>query len=70
MRNVLCPDFFLVALFVLQTEKDVTFAAKELDGNQYFNALRDEGLYRCPRYTAFADSPSYRLIAILKPPVV
>ncbi|HIJ62700.1 MAG TPA: methyl-accepting chemotaxis protein [Rhodospirillaceae bacterium] len=36
------PIFFLVALFVLQTEKDVTFAAKELDGNQYFNALRDE----------------------------
>ena len=36
------PIAFLVFLFVSQTEKDVTFAAKELIGNQYFNALRDE----------------------------
>jgi methyl-accepting chemotaxis protein len=38
----LLPVAFLVYLFVSQTEKDVTFAAKEVDGSVYFNTLRDE----------------------------
>ena len=38
----LVPISFLVYLFVSQTEKDITFAAKELDGSVYFNTLRDE----------------------------
>ena len=44
---VLCSAFlipigFLAYLFITQTEKDVTFAAKELEGSAYFNALRLE----------------------------
>lgn len=38
----LAPIIFLAYLFIAQTEKDVTFAAKELDGNLYINGLRDE----------------------------
>lgn len=38
----LVPITFLVYLFVTQTEKDITFAVKELDGSTYFNTLRDE----------------------------
>ena len=44
---VLCSAFllpvgFLTYLFIAQTEKDVTFAAKELEGSAYFAALRAE----------------------------
>jgi methyl-accepting chemotaxis protein len=38
----LLPIGLLTTLFVTQTEKDVTFAAKELGGNGYFAALRQE----------------------------
>ena len=45
--TLLCSTFFvpiafLVYLFVAQTEKDVVFAAKEVNGTAYFNALNDE----------------------------
>ena len=44
---VLCSAFllpigFLTYLFVAQTEKDITFAQKELEGSAYFRALRSE----------------------------
>jgi methyl-accepting chemotaxis protein len=44
---VLCSAFllpigFLTYLFVAQTEKDITFARKELEGSVYFRALRNE----------------------------
>ena len=44
---VLCSAFllpigFLTYLFVAQTEKDITFARKELEGSTYFRALRSE----------------------------
>jgi methyl-accepting chemotaxis protein len=38
----LIPIGFLAWLFVTQIDKDVTFAAKELEGNVYFATLRDE----------------------------
>jgi len=38
----LIPITFLVYLFVNQTQKDVSFAAKELEGSSYFAALRLE----------------------------
>ncbi len=38
----LLPVGFLIYLFVAQTEKDVTFAAKELEGSEYFAVLRSE----------------------------
>ncbi len=38
----LLPIAFLAYLFVTQTEKDVTFAAKELEGSAYFALLRTE----------------------------
>lgn len=44
---VLCSAFFvpivfLVYLFVTQTDKDVSFAAKEVEGMRYFSVLRTE----------------------------
>jgi len=38
----LLPIAFLTFLFITQTQKDVSFAAKELEGSGYFNALRHE----------------------------
>jgi methyl-accepting chemotaxis protein len=38
----LVPIGFLATLFVNQTEKDITFAAKEVEGSTYFIALRGE----------------------------
>lgn len=38
----LIPIAFLVYLFVAQTEKDIVFAAKEIEGVGYFSVLRTE----------------------------
>jgi len=38
----LVPIAFLAYLFVAQTQKDVVFAEKEIDGSSYFNLLRTE----------------------------
>jgi len=38
----LVPIAFLAYLFIAQTQKDVIFAAKELEGSEYFNLLRTE----------------------------
>jgi len=40
--SFLFPVALLAYLFISQTEKDVTFAAKELEGTAYFATLRSE----------------------------